>query len=213
MSVRRRRLQWAAAALLIAVYAGLSYYSESTADAHHLGASLAVAPLTGFAVLLAWRTLPSTVAGFLTVGVAGLLYGCWPTLLRHFALFDLIQASSFYALLGLSFARSLLFGSVALCTRLADQIHGPLAPAEVRYTRHVTAAWAVFFFANTLASIGLYVAAPLRIWSCYVNFCVLPLVAAMFVAEYWVRRRILPDGKRAGLLATVRVYLASPQSS
>jgi uncharacterized membrane protein len=40
---------------------------------------------------------------------------------------------------------------------------------------------------------------------------VLPLVGAMFVAEYLVRRRVLPSGPRAGLLATVRVYLATPQ--
>jgi hypothetical protein len=31
----------------------------------------------------------------------------------------------------------------------------------------------------------------------------------MFVAEYLVRRRVLPGVKRTGLLATVRVYLAT----
>jgi hypothetical protein len=33
----------------------------------------------------------------------------------------------------------------------------------------------------------------------------------MFVAEYLVRRRVLPQNRRAGLLATVRVYLATSQ--
>jgi hypothetical protein len=31
----------------------------------------------------------------------------------------------------------------------------------------------------------------------------------MFIAEYQVRRRILPDLERTGLLATLRVYLAA----
>jgi uncharacterized membrane protein len=75
----------------------------------------------------------------------------------------------------------------------------------------VTAAWAVFFFSIAAVSILLYLLAPLRIWSIYINFCVLPLVGAMFVAEYLVRRRVLPQNRRAGLLATVRVYLATSQ--
>ena len=36
----------------------------------------------------------------------------------------------------------------------------------------------------------------------------LPLVLLMFVAEYAVRRRVLPQTTRAGLLATMRVYFA-----
>jgi uncharacterized membrane protein len=81
----------------------------------------------------------------------------------------------------------------------------------VLYTRRVTAAWAVFFFTVAAVSILLFLFAPLRVWSIYINFCVLPLVGAMFVAEYLVRRRVLPQVRRAGLLATVRVYLATPQ--
>jgi hypothetical protein len=33
----------------------------------------------------------------------------------------------------------------------------------------------------------------------------------MFIAEYQVRRRILPGVKRTGLLASLRVYLAASQ--
>jgi uncharacterized membrane protein len=46
-------------------------------------------------------------------------------------------------------------------------------------------------------------------WSLFINFCVLPLVGAMFIAEYQIRRRILPEVKRTGLLATLRAYLAA----
>ena len=100
-------------------------------------------------------------------------------------------------------------GRMALCTQLADQEHGPLSADEVRYTRQVTAAWTAFFFVIAALSILLFATAPLRIWSLFINFCVLPLVGTMFIAEYQVRRRVLPEVKRTGLLATLRVYLAA----
>jgi uncharacterized membrane protein len=43
----------------------------------------------------------------------------------------------------------------------------------------------------------------------FVNFIALPLVALMFVVEYAVRRRTLPETDRRGILATVRVFLSS----
>ena len=49
---------------------------------------------------------------------------------------------------------------------------------------------------------------PLRIWSLFANFCVLPVIGLMFVAEYAVRRRVLPQVPRRGILAAVRVYFA-----
>jgi uncharacterized membrane protein len=204
-----RRLQCAAACVAIAAYAGLSHYCNSVAGGRDLGAALALAPLTVVATILAWRSAPPAVAALLFAGLIGLLIGLWPVLRQNYPLLNLVQDSSVYGFLGFTFARSLLPGRVALCTRLADKERGPLSTHEVRYTRRVTAAWTIFFFAVTAVSILLFVSAPLRIWSLYINFCVLPLVGAMFVAEYLVRRRVLPGVKRTGLLATVRVYLAT----
>jgi uncharacterized membrane protein len=121
----------------------------------------------------------------------------------------LLQEGGFYGLMAASFGLSLLGGRVPLCTQLADKVHGPLTHPEVLYTRRVTAAWALFFLLITAASLGLYVFAPLRIWSLFANFCVLPLIGLMFVAEYAVRRRALPQLPRHGILAAVRVYFAS----
>jgi uncharacterized membrane protein len=92
---------------------------------------------------------------------------------------------------------------------LADRLHGPLSPREVRYTRQVTVAWAVFFGALTLTILGLYAFASLTVWSLFVNFIALPLVGLMFVAEYAVRRHALPETERRGILASVRVFLSS----
>jgi uncharacterized membrane protein len=204
-----RRLQYAAACAAIATYAGLSHYSNAVAGGRDLGAALALAPITIVATILAWRTAPPAVAALLSACLAGLIVGLWPLLRQNYPLINLVQDSSVYGLLGFSFGRSLLPGRVALCTQLADKEHGPLSAHEVRYTRQVTAAWTLFFFVITAASILLFVSAPLRIWSLFINFCVLPLVGAMFIAEYQIRRRILPGVKRTGLLATLRVYLAA----
>ena len=212
MSIRGgRRLQVAAACAAIAAYAVLSHYCNSVAGAREMGAGLALAPMIVIAAVLAWRSTPPPVAALLIAGVAGLLYALWPALIQHYSLLSLVQESSIYGLLGFTFGRSLMGRRVALCTQLADKMHGPLTAQELRYTRRVTAAWAAFFFTVASASIMLYAWTPLRIWSIYVNFCVLPLVGAMFIAEHLVRRRFLPQVKRAGVLATLRVYLATPQ--
>jgi uncharacterized membrane protein len=114
-----------------------------------------------------------------------------------------------YGLLAFGFWRSLGSGNVALCTRLADKLHGPLSARELRYTRRVTLAWAIFFSAITAAIALLYLIASRAIWSAFVNFIVLPLVAAMFAGEYAVRRRVLPATFRSGILATVRIFFVS----
>jgi len=206
--VNGRRVQYAAACVAVALYAGLSHYSNSAAGGRELGTALALAPITLVAAILAWRTTPRAVAALLCAGLAGAIVGLWPVLRQNYPLVNLVQDSSVYCLLGITFGRSLLPGRVALCTQLANREHGPLSADEVRYTRRVTAAWSAFFFLITVVSILLYVWAPLRIWSVFINFCVLPLVGVMFIAEYQLRRRILP-GKRTGLLATLRVYLAA----
>ncbi len=195
----------------IAAYASLSHYCNSVAGAHRLGAALALGPLTAVALVLAWRWTPRAVALLLTACIGVLLYRLWPLLEHNFSLFYLVQESTAYCLLGVTFGRSLMHDRVALCTRFADQLHGPLSPREVRYTRRVTGAWASFFFAVAACSILLYLLTPLRIWSIYINFCILPLIGAMFVAEYLVRRRVLPQVKRSSLMETVRVYFATPQ--
>jgi uncharacterized membrane protein len=112
--------------------------------------------------------------------------------------------------MAVTFGRSLLGGRVPLCTQFADQVHGPLSAAELRYTRNVTVAWVIFFVINLAVTGMLFEFAPLRIWSIFVNFCSFPLILVMFAGEYAVRRRALPQLKRSGLIATLRVYFANP---
>jgi uncharacterized membrane protein len=205
----RRRLQLAAIIALVVAYAGLSHYSNSAAKTHALGVGLALGPLLSVGLLLLWRWTHLSVALLGAAAAAALLRHYWPVLEKNFSVIYLLQEGGFYSLMAASFGVSLLGRRVALCTQLADKVHGPLSPQEVLYTRRVTAAWALFFILITAATLGLFVIAPLRIWSLFANFCVLPLIGLMFVAEYAVRRRVLPQAPRRGILAAVRVYFAS----
>ena len=205
----RRRLQLAAVILFVVAYAALSHYSNSMANTHDLGVGLAVGPVLVVGLLLLWRWAHSGVAVVAAVAVAALLWQYWSVLESSFTWVYLIQEGGFYSLMAASFGQSLLGDRVPLCTQLADKIHGPLTPRERMYTRRVTAAWALFFILIVVVTVGLFLVAPLRIWSLFANFCVLPLIGFMFVAEYAVRKRALPQVRRRGILAAVRVYFAS----
>jgi len=203
-----RGLQIAAAFALLAAYTGLSHYCNTHAR-QGMGAALALTLPVVLGLSLLWRSARPWIAGPLTVALALLLYDGWAQLEKKFSMVYLIQECGMYSLLAFGFGRSLGPGNLALCTRLADRLHGPLSPREVRYTRQVTVAWAVFFGALTLTILGLYAFASLTVWSLFVNFIALPLVGLMFVAEYAVRRHALPETERRGILASVRVFLSS----
>jgi uncharacterized membrane protein len=205
----RRRLQLAAIVVFVIVYAGLSHYSNSAARTHDLGVGLALGPVLTVGLLLVWRWTHLGLAVLGAAAAAGLLRHYWPVLEKNFSVVYLLQEAGFYGLMAASFGVSLLGRRVAVCTQLADKVHGPLTPQELLYTRRVTAAWALFFLLISAATVALFALAPLRIWSLFANFCVLPLIGLMFVAEYAVRHRVLPQLPRQGILAAVRVYFAS----
>ena len=207
---RATTLRYAAAPICILAYAALCHYTNADAQApRELGAALALAPLTMIGAGLAWRWAHPFAALAVLASMGLAIIAAWPLLERNFSWVYLLEECSLYGLLALSFARSLLEGHVPICTLLADQVHGPLTAPELRYTRRITAAWALFFALVTSTTLGLFLLAPLRIWSLFSNFCTLPLVLLMFIVEYAVRRRALPTSSGAGFLAALRVYFAS----
>jgi uncharacterized membrane protein len=205
----RRRLQLAAVIAFIIAYAGLSHYSNSVAKTHNLGVWLALGPVLTVGLLLLWRWTHPLVVLPAAAAAALLLRNYWPILEMNFPVVYLLQEGGFYSLMALSFGQSLLKRRAALCTQLADKVHGPLTPQEVLYTRRVTAAWALFFVLITVATVILFVFASLELWSLFANFCVVPLIGLMFAGEYAIRRRVLPQVPRRGILAAVRIYFAS----
>jgi uncharacterized membrane protein len=201
-------LRIVAVGVLIVAYTCLSHYCN-TRGLHRLGAILALAPLVAVAFTVLRHTVPGSVVLLAAALAALLLYDNWPILENNFSVVYLLQECGMYGLLAAGFGRSLRPGEVALCTRLADKLHGPLNAAEILYTRRVTLAWTLFFALLGTAIVVLYMAAPRAIWSAFVNFFATPLMVAMFAAEYAVRGRVLPHTVRRGIWATLRVFLAS----
>jgi uncharacterized membrane protein len=199
-------LQYAAVALCLIGYAVLCHYSNSLKAPSQLGAGLALAPLVAIVLVGAWRLSPPVFATALSIGLCVGIYRGWPLLKDHYTWIYLLQECGLYGVLGATFARSLRAGATPVCTLLAERVHGALTAAEIRYTRQVTAAWALFFAAIVLTELLLFFDRPLIEWSFFSNFCVLPLVLLMFCTEYAIRRRVLPQETPAGLLATMRTY-------
>jgi uncharacterized membrane protein len=204
----RDALRIAAVCVLIVAYTGLSHYCN-THGAHRLGAALALAPLLFFVLGVLRHTVPAFVLLLATAAGALLLYDAWPILEKNFSVVYLLQECGMYGLLAVGFGRSLRAGEVALCTRLADKLHGPLNAAEIRYSRRVTLAWTLFFVLMAATVAVLYLSVPRAVWSAFVNFGAIPLIVAMFAVEYAVRSRVLPHSERRGIWATMRVFFAS----
>jgi uncharacterized membrane protein len=201
-------LRIVAIGVLILAYTCLSHYCN-TRGVHRLGAILALAPLVALMGTFLRHALPSYIL-FLTAALGALLlYDNWPILEKNFSVVYLLQECGMYGLLAAGFGRSLRAGEVALCTRFADKLHGPLTAAEILYSRRVTLAWTLFFTLMGVMVVVLYVAAPRAIWSAFVNFLATPLILAMFAAEYAVRGRVLPHTERRGIWASVRIFFAS----
>ena len=70
----------------------------------------------------------------------------------------------------------------------------------------MTAAWTVFFATLFTLSCALYVSGFLAAWSVLANIVSPLLTAAMFVVEYAVRHRVLPQWERVGLLGGIRAF-------
>ena len=206
-----RSAQLAAVVLFFIAYSVLSHYSNLNPQAYDLRTLLALAPMLTLGLVLLWRWSGALVALLGAAATAFLLRACWPLLAQNFSVVYLLQQAGFYSIMAFTFGRSLRTGSVPLCTLFADKVHGPLTAPELRYTRQVTFAWAVFFLLNVAVNFLLFEFAPLRVWSLFVNFCSLPLILLMFAAEYAVRRRVLPQVQGSGLIATMRVYFADSQ--
>ena len=204
----RRTLRIIAVGVLLVAYTCLSHYCNIR-GAHRLGAVLALAPPVAFLVTVLRHTVSASVLLLAAALGALLLYDAWPILEKNFSVVYLLQECGMYGLLAVGFGRSLRAGDVALCTRLADKLHGPLNAAEILYTRQVTLAWTLFFTLMGVTIAVLYVTAPRAVWSAFVNFVATPLIVAMFAAEYLVRGRVLPHTERRGIWATMRVYFAS----
>ncbi len=206
----RRTVRWLGIALLVIGYSLLAHYTNEFAHSGNLGALVAIAPVVLIALVLAWRS----PRRFIMLGVLVLscvaLWAGWSALESHFGLVYWLQHVGMQLILFLTFGRTLIGGRQPLCARFAEAVHGAMTPQREVYARQVTLAWTLFFAAMALASTLLFFLAPLATWSVFANFLTLPLVALMFICEYWVRRWVLPDMRTPPILDAVRAFTNTP---
>jgi uncharacterized membrane protein len=198
----------AAFAAVLLGYAALSHYSESTPGASRLGAALSVGPIAAIALLLLWRWVNAAAALVFAAVAGGVLYAWWPAVERHFQWADLVQQCGAYALVALLFARSLAAGREPLCTLLAERMYGALTSIEIAYTRRATVVWSAFYGVLSAAILILFWAAPLRVWSLFVNFGTFGLIVLAGIGDHAIRRRVLPRHAGGGILQVIQRSLS-----
>lgn len=202
-----------AIAVAVVAWAGAAHYTSALVDESSWGALLAIAPFALIAAAFAWQSTRRGLMLALLATATLVLALAWPTLARNVGWLYFVQHVGTNALLGLGFGRTLGAGREPMCTRIARTMHGTVSPALARYTRQVTAAWAMFFAGTVAISSLLFAFGTIEAWSTFANLLTMPLVGLMFLAEYLVRLRLLPED-RSSILDAVRAYRrTSPTAS
>jgi uncharacterized membrane protein len=206
VSLGQRRWAIALAVALSAGGALLVHYAIVQAQSPTLGALLSLLPILGVALVAMRRSRRRAwVIAAIAAGAVALWLG-WGLLEQHFTNVFFLEHAGMNLLLGVAFGRTLVGGNEPLCTRFARIIHGTLEPDVVRYTRRVTLAWTIFFLTLFTMSCVLYVGKFVAAWSFLANIAGPILIATMFVVEYAIRLRALPNHKRIGILGSFRAF-------
>lgn len=207
-------LRGLAVLLLFAAWAVAAHFGSAGGGHPDINAALGVLPLIFVISLLMWRLKSLWLRlGGLFAGLL-LLAWLWPRLRENVALLYYLQHLGTHVALGVLFGRTLFGPGEALITRIARTVfRDGLSARKVRYTRQVTVAWTVFFFANAMLSTLLFLFAPAEIWSIHANLLTGPLIGLMFLCEHLVRLRVLPPEERPSFMTAIRAYRAGIQDT
>lgn len=194
--------------VMIVTYAMLVHHVNASGQASILGAVLALLPIFMLIITVAIKATSRTAGiGLLLIsGIASWL--AFPFIKQHTGFVFWVQDIGLLLVLLMTFGWTLQKNHKPLCVHFAEMINGGELPAEhERYAHKVTVAWVAFFAIMMITSTLLFFMAPLAIWSFFVNFLTLPLVALMFMVEFMIRRRVLSDLPTGHILDAVRAYL------
>jgi uncharacterized membrane protein len=204
----RRRFALLGTAAVIAALAGWQVFLHRlvSSDPHAIAAELLI--VMPVLLFLGWLTSRSRLgriggAGVFAAGVAGCL--AWNRAGTD-ALLPVLPHLAIYLLLLGWFGETLRPGREPLVTYMARHVHKTMSPELIAYTRRVTVAWCVFFLAMAATSLGLFLWAPIGAWSLFVNLLNLPLVVAMFLAEYLWRTVRHPELSRTTIPMMIRSF-------
>lgn len=207
----RRIVRIGAIASALIAYPILAHLVAAAPPPAGIGAvAFAVAPLAIVVAIVGWRSPYRVLTVALCAAVFALPWTYADAIGQHLGLVYFIQNTCTNAALGLIFGRSLTKGREPLCSRFAAMVRGSLQPPVARYTRQVTVAWTIFFAAMLIVSSLLFLLAPIQAWSAFANLLAMPLVAVMFIAEFAIRKHVLPDLPRTPILESLRAYWNAP---
>ncbi len=192
--------------VLSAGFAMLAHASIIEGVPPAVGALLSLLPVAILALWALRRSRHRILVVAVIAAVAAAIVLGWETLERHFPDLFFVEHAGANLVLALVFGRTLGAGKEPLVSKFARMIHGELPPEVVRYTRQVTVAWTVFFLMLFAASCVLYFGRFLPAWSLLANILSPLLVATMFVVEYIVRHRVLPNWERVGIMGGIRAF-------
>jgi uncharacterized membrane protein len=203
----KRRRGWGKGVALLVALVGYQILLHWAVSRHPgaLGEILAILPLAAALVWFlgrSWRGRLGLVA--LTLAAAGLI--AWRGAGANPAWVYVLSHIGVYLFLLWLFGRTLLPGREALITRVARHVHGTLPADHECYSRHVTTAWCVFFAGMALTSLLLFILAPLAVWSVFANLLNVPLVVAMFLAEYLYRILRHPNFSHASIRSSIQAF-------
>lgn len=111
--------------------------------------------------------------------------------------------------LSAGFALTLRPGHTALITAIANAEHGPLSEPVRRYTRQLTAFWALLALSLASITLALTLVGPLWLWSLFTNFISYAVLGTVFVVEYLLRRQWFPEHPHSGFIDYLGIVIKS----
>ncbi len=202
----KQACRWSGVVLLGIGYAFLSHRAAASATPGLFETLVAIMPLTGLALLMAWRSAQRGRMLALWLAACAALYVLSGWLVTHYHWVFVLEHAGMHGLLCIAFGRTLRIGRTPMVTGFARLVHASLSPDLLGYTRSATWAWTLYFGITSGLSLLLFWLAPAAVWSAFALLLSGPLLVLMFVAEYAVRCIVLPVADRAGPLEAIRAY-------
>lgn len=208
-----RLLAIAAMVIVGASYLAFSHLLTIDERPSLLMLALGIAPLTVMASLAAWHSRMRWMALTLLVVLAVTVLLYLEALRNHVNWLYFMQHAGTMTLLAITFGSTLGRGDAdALCSRITRlMLVGMPDPIYMRYTWKVTFVWTVYFIASGALSVGLFYFGPIAVWSYFANLLTPVIVGLMFVIEYMVRVRALPDREHFSIAQTIKAYRSYEQ--
>lgn len=207
MTPELRRRSWVALAVVLSIgYAILAHASLVSNVSPTVGTLLALTPITLFALWAVRRSKRRALGAIALAATAVAAWLGWGTLERHFPDIFFVEHATTNLMLAFLFGRTLAAGREPLVALFARLVHGSIPPEVERYTRQVTLAWTIFFATLFTVSCALYFGNFLAAWSLLANILSPILITAMFVGEYAVRLRALPNWEQVGIMGGIRAF-------